>query len=379
MGVAGVCLLAGGCAGVARPTQMRAPAPPPAAQGMAVAPSAPRAFVAPVIELSGTPEQIGREYGQALSAPMHLLFERYLKPWFATDFKRWSATMAARAFESHIPEEYRAEMDAIAQASGLDPEQVLLAQCFLDLSPVTACSTITLPAAASADGVGRFGRNLDFPGLGVAARQTVVLIYHPKERYAFAAVGWPGMMGVLSGMNEHGLTLANMEVPRGMALPRGMPYPLLYRTILERCRTVDEAIALLRRLPRQTANNLMLMDAAGHRAVAEITPEQVVVRRGEPGSALLSTNHQRGQDRTTPGRSWRFDCMRAEADREFGRIGVGQIEWMLREVAQGNMTLQSMIFEPGARRLYLAVGENAPTGRFYRLDLADYFKKSPRK
>jgi hypothetical protein len=152
-----------------------------------------------------------------------------------------------------------------------------------------------------------------------------------------------------------------------------MPYPLLYRTILERCRTVDEAITLLRATPRQTPNNLMLMDGAGNRAVAEITPENVVVRRGVDGAALLSTNHQRGQDRTTLGRSWRFDCMRTEAQRQFGEIGVGQIESMLREVSQGQMTLQSMIFEPSTRRMYLAVGEDAPTGRFYPLDLTPYF------
>ena len=53
------------------------------------------------------------------------------------------------------------------------------------------------------------------------------------------------MIGVLSGMNEHGLTLANMEVDRPRRLPVAMPYTLLYRTVLERCRTVDEAIALL--------------------------------------------------------------------------------------------------------------------------------------
>jgi len=58
---------------------------------------------------------------------------------------------------------------------------------------------------------------------------------------------------------------------------------------------VDEAVALLERTPRQTANNLMLMDAAGGRAVVEITPESVYVRRADDGQALISTNHQRGQ------------------------------------------------------------------------------------
>ncbi len=74
---------------------------------------------------------------------------------------------------------------------------------------------------------------------------------------------------------------------RGTARPpTAMPYTLLYRAILERCHTVDEAIDFLNRTPRQTANNLMLMDAAGNRAVAEIRVDGVTVRRGRPGTAL---------------------------------------------------------------------------------------------
>ncbi len=176
--------------------------------------------------------------------------------------------------------EHRAEVEAMAQAIGMDSREAMLAQCFLDLTPMTACSTLTLPAAASPDQVARFGRNLDFPSLDVADKYSTVFIYRPRDRYAFASIGWPGLVGVLSGMNEYGLALANMEVTRGARLPDAMPYTLLYRTILEQCRTVDEALAFLQKTPRQTANNLMLMDASGARAVAEITPQGVSVRRG---------------------------------------------------------------------------------------------------
>lgn len=355
--VATICLLLTGCA---TSSSARHNAPPPS-------------FSIPIIQMNGSPQQIGQTYGQRLGDPMHLLLEAYLKPWFGNDLKRWSAELAASAFEPYIPDEYDQELDAIAQTSGLDKRQLLLAQCFLDLMPATACSTITLPPSASPDGVGRFGRNLDFPGLGVAAKQTVILIYHPSGRYAFAAVGWPGLIGVVSGINEYGLTLANMEVPREFRAPHAMPYPMLYRTLLERCRTVDEAVTLLKALPRQSANNLMLMDAAGNRAVAEITPEQVIVRQGAEHQALASTNNQRGQDRTTTGLSQRFDCMKAEWAAQFGHIGVQQLQLMMRDVSQGDMTLQSMIFEPATRRLYLAVGTDAPRRKYYRLDLAAYF------
>jgi hypothetical protein len=159
-----------------------------------------------------------------------------------------------------------------------------------------------------------------------------------------------------------------------------MPYTLLYRTVLEQCRTVDEAIALLRATPRQSANNLMLMDAAGNRAVAEITPQGVVVRRGLPQTPLISTNHQRGQDQATAGYCWRYDALHAASTTEFGHIDAPALEQMLGQVVQGrdgDMTLQSMIFEPANRVLYLAAGADAPTQPYQRIDLNPYFGPRP--
>ena len=252
---------------------------------------------------------------------------------------------------------------------------MLLAHCFLDLSPMTACSTVTLPASMSADGVARFGRNLDFPSFNVADKLSMVQVYRPAGRHAFMAVGWPGLAGVLSGMNEHGLALANMEVTRGRRLPTAMPYVLLYRTVLEQCKTTEEAIDLLRTTPRQSANNLMIMDAAGDRAVVEITPEAVHVRRAADEQALVSTNHQRGDDCETAGRCRRFDTLVEESGDRRGRIDVKAIQSMLADVSQGRMTLQSMVFEPSTRVMYLSTGKDAARKTFYRLDLKKHFAR----
>jgi hypothetical protein len=220
------------------------------------------------------------------------------------------------------------------------------------------------------------GRNLDFDARGILDSRSVLMIFRPTGKYQFAAIGWPGMIGVLSGMNERGLCLANMEVDRPLRAPDAMPYTLLYRSILERCATVDEAIEFLNRTPRQSANNLMLMDAAGNRAVAEIRPDGVVIRRGNPGRALISTNHQRGQDADTPGRCWRYDLLHKMSGGEFGQIDTETLQRMLSKVVQGphgDLTLQSMIFEPSRRVVYLATGLDAPVQPYERIDLNYYF------
>jgi isopenicillin-N N-acyltransferase-like protein len=334
------------------------------------------AFPFPIVELSGTSEQMGTQHGEQMGSTIRSLHNDYLVAYFSNQARRMLAMAAAASFEPRVAPEHLAEIRALAKSSRIPERQMLLAQCFLDLSPMTACSTVTLPASASPDGVARFGRNLDFPSFDIADEHTVVQIFRPADgRHAFMTVGWPGMAGVLSGMNEHGLTVANMEVTRGVRLPAAMPYVLLYRTVLERCRTTEEAIALLRKTPRQSPNNLMIMDAAGDRAVVELTPENVHVRRAPADEALVSTNHHRGDDCATAGRCSRFDLLIKASREQTGGIGVEQIQSMLADASQKGMTLQSMVFEPSNRVVYLSAGTDAAHRPFHRLDLAPYFAK----
>ena len=367
-------LAAAASLGCDRDTDLANDPPPRPSAAVVVQPAPSPAYPGPLVQLHGTPQEIGAEHAQALDNKIQTLHHKYLDVYIGDGAKRFVALGAAKMFESYFLPEHLTEIDALAKHESMDEREAVLAQCFLDLSPMgVACSTITLPASASPDHVARFGRNLEFSSLGVADKYSTVFVYKPEGRFKFASIGWPGMIGVLSGMNEHGLCLANMEVPRGVRLPTAMPYTLLYRTVLERCKTVSEAIDLIEKTPRQTANNLMLMDATGDRAVLEITPDAVTVRRTADDQPLISTNHQRGADCDTPGRCWRYDRLHQEGSAEFGHIGVPQLETLLARVSPGKPTLQSMIFEPSTRVIYLSTGANAAHGAFHRLDLKPDF------
>jgi predicted choloylglycine hydrolase len=332
-----------------------------------------RAPAADIIELRGSNADLGQQHGQALGEQIRQLHTNYLLKLIDTAPKRFAARAAARLFQSKLLPEHAVEVMSLAAQTKIDPDDMMLGQCFLDLMPMTACSTVALPQSASPDHVARMGRNLDFKALGIADKHSVVLIYHPRGRNAFVSIAWPGVMGVLSGMNEHGLCLANMEVTRGVRVPTAMPYTMLYRMVLEQCTNVDEAIALLQKTPRQTPNNLMLMDAGGNRAVVELTPESVVVRRAAEASALISTNHQRGQESDQPGACPRYDALHDVSRADFGHIDVAHIRAMLQQVSQGEKTMQSMIFEPSTRVIYLSTGKRAADGAFEKIDFKPYF------
>ncbi len=326
----------------------------------------------PIHVVSGGPEEMAAAYAKAMGPTAKALMPQYLRkflPPAAYDL----ALPASKLFEKFIPAAHWTELMAMAKAAGMGPDEALLGNVFVDLMPTTMCSTITLSEDASEDHVPRMGRNLDFPGVGVAENQSVVVIYKPKGRHAFASVTWPGLIGVLSGMNEHGLCAANMEVPRRLRPAGGIPCMFLYRLLLEQCTTVDEAIDLLKASQRNTANNLMLIDAKGGRAVAEIRPEEVIVRRAPADKPLIATNHHRGLDLATPGRCRRYDALTRLAGANWGKIDVAGVERMLN-AASALLTIQSMVFEPTTRRIYLAAGKKAAAGPFYEIDLGKDLK-----
>lgn len=357
-----------GCMSASRPMGVAPPKP------TAVVQAAPKPFPLPIVQLRGSSQQLGDQQGEKMGDAIHQLHDKYLTVFVGTGAKRFVALSAANIFEKQLRPEHREELHALATTTNIDESETMLGQCFLDLAQLSACSTIALPASASPDHIARFGRNLDFWSLNIADRYTAVFIVHPDDRrYTYAAIGWPGMIGVLSGMNQHGLCLANMEVPRTSRFPTAMPYTLLYRTVLERCKTVQEAVDLLQHTPCQTANNLMLMDASGTRAVVELSPTAINVRWGRDGSALISTNHQRNQDTQTPGLCDRYDYLHETSQAEFGNIGEPQVKNMLSHVGRHG-TLQSMIFEPANRVLWLSAGSSAADKEFSRLDLTPYFR-----
>jgi hypothetical protein len=204
---------------------------------------------------------------------------------------------------------------------------------------------------------------------------TLVIVYRPNGKRPFASITFPGVLGVTTGINDAGLAIAMLDVnstgdgARGLN-PAGTPTVFALRRILEECATVDEAFALLRSIERASLLNVAICDRK-HGAVLEVTPKNVVLRPSEAGFCLC-TNHFR-----TPGLATVTQCKRYETllsslgHREYS---VPDIAARLHAVNQGEMTLQSMVFEPATLTLHLAFGAG-PASRLpmKRLNLSELF------
>lgn len=156
-------------------------------------------------------------------------------------------------------------------------------------NPVFACSLVAVSGTRGKDGHALIARNFDFEGGDIFDKDKIVLAVQPEGRFGFVSVSWAGMAGVVSGINEHGLSIVMNAGASADYRRIGAPTTLLTRHALEEATTVDEAIDIVTAQPRFVSDILGMADAQGDVAVVELTPHSFSVRRGQ--GLLLATNH----------------------------------------------------------------------------------------
>jgi len=324
----------------------------------------------PLLTLSGSDADIGRAHGELLRGPIRKLLPDYLERVLGSPDARREAARKAMDWEPRLPEGARREMQALADVSGAAYEDVVLANTFLDLAPVGACSTFVVVPVRAAGGGALFGRTLDFPGFGVAERYDLLFHFKRANRHSYVAVGWPGLAGALSGINAHGIAIALNLTPDGARDPSGMPATFIVRQVLEEAEGLDQAIEILSNAHFASSVNLTLADGKGRAVVAEASPLMVRYRYPE-AQLLFATNGFVGLGWPNRRVDAAFQRLQSTTPTLPVRISLADVKTVLSGVAQGERTLQAMIFEPAALRLHLSMASLPATdGPYVTLDLA---------
>jgi len=317
----------------------------------------------PVLSLQGTPQEIGEQHGKLVGRHIRPLL-KYPKAFMkkAGQEKVWPlAAAAGKLLLLRVEKDHRAELQAAIKASGLDPDSVIVANTMLELRRMGGCSALVVGKERSETGQVIFGRNFDFPPLGILDKYNLVTVCRPKGKRAFVSVGFPGLVGVASGINDAGLSVATLDVygakdgsPKFD--PSGQPMMFTFRRILEECETVQQAEALLRKSKATTWMNLVVCDRRGG-VVFEITPKSVVVRK--PLENLLScTNHFRSDRLCTSKRCRRYTALIKSRTQKI--LGLKDVQNLMHTAHQRTWTIQTMIFEPAAMKLHVSL-KNPPT------------------
>ena len=122
--------------------------------------------------------------------------------------------------------------------------------------------------------------------------------YHPKHCDAVILFSnWNGtkviaqsdsLWGVLDGINEHGLALS-LAFGGRQIVGDGFGIPLVLRYILEFCRTAEQALSVLQRVPSHMAYNIHVLDREGRALNVHVSPDRPIHVFDSP----VATNHQR--------------------------------------------------------------------------------------
>ncbi|RME87242.1 MAG: hypothetical protein D6785_02275 [Planctomycetota bacterium] len=318
----------------------------------------------PVLRVFGNPYEMGYQQGKLVGKQIKILNQFYLDLLMDTKKKKKPAFAFIKKLEPYIPKDYKEEMKGIADGAGIPYEEVLFGHTFLDLfhSQIVACSTVGIMPFRSVTGETLFGRNLDFPSLGFVHKFSIIIVYHPKGKPVIVSVGWPGLGGVLTGMNEYGLSLGMMSIQFEDFHWGGFPMFWLFRHILETCKTVPEAIKLLQKTRLSVASNLMLADPKSL-AVAELLPSNKQFRFPSQQGVIHSTNHfQHPKIRKfIPSGTYFSSFVRSHIISHTLGKAPQKVDWkfvrkILQKVCIKGINLQSMVIVPSRKAFYLAIG-----------------------
>jgi hypothetical protein len=237
------------------------------------------------------------------------------------DFSHFVPVAAARALmmdvgrfryrnvDRNFPEERKREIAAQAAAFQPDPfashlptyHRFVFLHALYDIalsfehSPLIGCSAFVLGPGATKDGHTLLGRAFDFEAGEEFDRDKAVFFVRGNGVIPFASVAWPGLVGVMSGMNAEGVAIVVNGARAGEPRVEGEPVVFALREVLEKAHDVDEAVRLLKSQPVMVSHLVLVADAKGRSAIVERAPDApAFVRPESDPDRVPLTNHFEG-------------------------------------------------------------------------------------
>ncbi len=211
-------------------------------------------FVVPV--LSGSAHEMGHQYGSLMVDHMQQAYDVLVQP--GRDSGAVTDEVAARLTDramSTFSTTNREFYLGVAAGSGWPLDNVGLLDQIMEfgvyqskLHAFAGCTTIMSWADHSVDGGTYIGRNMDWtPAFNEFAQ--VLTVRKPTDgSYRYANVGWPGMYGAFTALNEHGVYL---DLHDGTSMGGSVVYverPPVLNSLADMMTEVASREALVRRL-----------------------------------------------------------------------------------------------------------------------------------
>jgi isopenicillin-N N-acyltransferase like protein len=269
--------------------------------------------------LSGTPEQIGFAHARLLREQMvaneRVLFNHFERVAPSSIVRTALLDLALFRYGdvSHgMSPDRLSELAAMAKGFSPDPflgvfdtfQRFVYLNALYDISlsfehsPLIGCTSFVLPKVADGSGP-LLARNFDFEVDPIFDREKAVFFVRESGRIPFVSVAWPGLVGVLSGMNLKGLAVVVHGARAAEPATQGEPVVHALRRALSQADTTQSAIRLLAEREVMVSHLVILVDKSGDAAVVERAPGHPDHVRRLDGRAGV-TNHFEGPLSTDP-------------------------------------------------------------------------------
>ncbi len=242
-------------------------------------------------------DYFSEQINKMIPSKSYLHFLKYFIGWFNRDLPE------------NVTDEYKQEIYGVSQSAsegytyiGTKYSRILNYHSAHDIGHalqnmmLVGCTSFGTWGSASQDSTMIIGRNFDFWVGDNFARNKIVEFVSPSSGYKFMSVTWGGFVGVVSGMNEKGLTVtinaAKSSIPGGSATP----VSLVAREIVQYAKNIKEAIAIAQKRKMFVSESFLVGSAIDNKAVViEKTPDSLSIY--DPNkNEILCTNHFQSND-----------------------------------------------------------------------------------
>jgi len=157
---------------------------------------------------------------------------------------------------------------------------------------VVGCTSLAVWNKNTEDGDLLIGRNFDFYVGDEFAKNKLIEFVEPENGIPYLSVSWPGMIGVVSGMNKEGITVTINAGKSKIPLTAKTPISFVTREILQYATTIDEAIAIAKKRKVFVSESILVGSANDKNVVIiEVSPNNFGVYKVENTSKVFCTNH----------------------------------------------------------------------------------------